>query len=267
MTGYTKISMLFSQALNWPFVVNNQEASLQIFAWMAPVCASAMNISESQVMNDALVVYVPTSYTGPEDQDQLGTIWQGYIPTDNVSTLATLIKEKDSSFYTAAGQPFVQLAAQVNPSFELDSVPGSSGSSGSSSPGSAATSSSSSSTNNAREDAIIGVVSSLGAIALIVLAYFVVRAIKQRRELAHHRLSDPGVGSQFVGARPDGQEFDRDSLGGQRRRSFYYAADSLRGFADAADAATQVGEAMRERRAVAPEMISAPVLRDNTMSW
>ena len=69
----------------------------------------------------------------------------------------------------------------------------------------------------------------------------------------------------YVGARPENQDFDRDSLGGQRRRSFYYAEDSLRG----AETAGPSDAMMRERRpqVVNPQMIGAPVLRDNTMNW
>ena len=35
----------------------------------------------------------------------------------------------------------------------------------------------------------------------------------------------------MAGVPEPGHEFDRDSVGGQRRRSFYYAEDSLRGYA------------------------------------
>ncbi|KAL6300111.1 hypothetical protein BKA93DRAFT_829390 [Sparassis latifolia] len=270
LSNYTLISILFGPALNWPFVVNDTQASAQIFAWGPAVVYSALAIPSDQVMNYALQAYEPTSYEGPADVNQLGTIWLAYIPTNQVSTLAQQIKVSTSPFYTAAGEPYIELAAQVNPSFELDSVPSPNSGTGGSSASNSTASTSNSSGSNSRKDAIIGVVSSLGAIALLVLAFLIVRAVKQRRELAHRRLSDPvDTTNDFIGARPEGQEFDRDSLGGQRRRSFYYAADSLRGFADVAAAAagTASQDGMRERRTVMPGMISAPVLRDNTMSW
>jgi len=131
------------------------------------------------------------------------------------------------------------------------------------------------STSKTRQDAIIGVISSLGAITLIVLSFLAVRAFKQRRALAHRRLSDPAPDpNAFAGARPENQDFDRDTLGGQRRRSFYYAEDSLRvhepsnaapSGAETYDQRTEMG--MRERRPVNANMISTPVLRDNTMNW
>jgi hypothetical protein len=172
---------------------------------------------------------------------------------------------KSSAFYTALGSPYDQLAAHVVPTYSVVAVdpdegnspaPSNDGATG----GSQGASSSSSKT---REDAIIGVVSSLGAITLIVLAFLAVRAVKQRRALAHHRLSDQQAVNDFVGARPENQDFDRDSVGGARRRSFYYAEDSLRGY----EAAVASENMMRERRPVNAQMIGAPVLRDNTMNW
>lgn len=227
------------------------------------------------VSNYALEVWKPNSYTGPQDQSQLGTIWLAYIPSKQVDNLAQQLKASDSTFYTGLGTPYSTLAAHVDSSFGVDTVsPGDSDNSGSGGgQGNGSTSDSdntgsSSSSSKTREDAIIGVVASLGAIALIVLAFLIARAVKQRRELAHRRLSDA---MPVPGARPDGQEFDRDSLGGQRRRSFYYAADSLRGFEDQGQTeaydANMSPEGMRERRPVMPGMISTPVLRDNTMNW
>ena len=105
-----------------------------------------------------------------------------------------------------------------------------------------------------------------------MLAFLVVRALKQRRALAHHRLSDPALDEHaadaYVGARPENQEFDRDSVGGQRRRSFYFAADSLRGAETnpMQDEYSAHAPAMRQR--VQPgAAISGPYLRENTMNW
>ena len=85
--------------------------------------------------------------------------------------------------------------------------------------------------SHTRENAIIGVVSVLGGITLIVLGYLIYRAVKKRRELAYRRLSDP-LANPFIGEAPPNRNFDRDSIGGQRRRSFYFAEYSLRGFSD-----------------------------------
>lgn len=164
-----------------------------------------------------------------------------------------------------------QLAERVVKTFPISSLAspnaGSNAAGGSDGSAQGATSSS----GETRKDAIIGVVSALGGVTLVVLVLLIFRSLKRRQELAHRRMSDPPQG--YLGERPDGVEFDRDSIGGQRRRSFYFAADSLRGtegaqsggdpFAD--EYSQQRPAAMRQR--VAPGTISAPILRANTMNF
>jgi hypothetical protein len=199
-------------------------------------------------------------------------MWLGYIPADQVDTLAAEIKAKQSAFYTGVADGVAKaLASHVNSGFNINSVadpntgPGGNG-------GSSAASGGSSDNGKSRQDAIIGVVSALGAIALLVLVFLVYRSMKRRRELAHRRLSDPpDAGAFIVGARPDGREFDQDSVGGARRRSFYYAEDSLRGFQgdrnDENQFDSRTSPTMSQRRNVAPATISAPVLQQSSMNW
>lgn len=228
-------------------------------------------------MTYALQVYVPTEYQGPQDSVQLGTVWLGYIPTEDVSNLAAQIKAKQSTFYIGVQDPVArELAEQVNSAFPLLSINVSgtgtgsgSGSNGSGSGGGA---------NSTRQDAIIGVVTALGAIALLVLAFLIYRSVMRRRELAHRRLSDPPQVPDVAGIAPQGRDFDQDSVGGARRRSFYWAEDSLRGFqaerGEDNPGAAQVGAQNLQsgpsgavRRSVLPGNISAPVLRESSMNW
>ena len=211
-----------------------------------------------------LRVHVPDDYTSTADMDKLETMYLAWIPNESIDLLAQQLKVASSLFYTGLQSPYKDLAAHVVPSFPVNAVsPGTNSDSGNT----AANNSSASSGSKTREDAIIGVVSSLGAITLLILAFLVARAVKQRRALAHRRLSDPRE-AEFVGAPPADHEFDRDSVGGQRRRSFYYAADSLRSMGEHSPSADdpfnpQAGAGMRERRPV----IGTPILRDNTMNW
>lgn len=208
-------------------------------------------------------------------------MWLGYIPSDLVDTLAVQIKARQSTFYTGVQDPVAQaLATRVNSGFSLKSV-ADPNTSGSNNNGATAGNSSTggSSSSKSRQDAIIGVVSALGAIAVLVLAFLIYRSLKRRKELAHHRLSDPPAGFQVDGARPDGREFDQDSVGGQRRRSFYFAEDSLRGYQGQGssgaeriddgqyDARTSPSGGMAQRRNVMPTAISAPILRESSMNW
>jgi len=276
MSGYTIISILFNQELNWPFVAQNQISSSQIFAYLPVIIATALSMPGSQVKTWALQVYVPSSYQSSADKTLLGTTWVGYIPSDKVDTLAAEIKAKQSAFYTGVPDTVARaLASHVNSGFNLNSVPdpntknGGGGGGGGSGPSG---SNASSDNGKSRQDAIIGVVSTLGAIALLVLVFLVYRSVKRRRELAHRRLSDPpNAGGFIAGARPEGREFDQDSVGGARRRSFYYAEDSLRGFQsnshDEGQYDSRTSPTMSQRRNVVPATISAPILQQSSMNW
>ncbi|KAF8636198.1 hypothetical protein AX17_003686 [Amanita inopinata Kibby_2008] len=289
-TGYTLISILFNQELNWPFVVGNWISSSQIFAWIPVLISTALNVPAEQVRTFALQVFVPMQYRGPNDQALLGTMWLGYIPTEYISTLAGQMKVRESTFYTGVQNNVAHdLALHVNSGFSLLSITsvnagnngGNGGNNGAGVAGPA---------SRARQDAIIGVVSALGAIAVCVLVFLVWRSWMRKRELAHRRLSDGPASSEAmdVGMRPEGRDFDQDSVGGARRRSFYWAEDSLKGFQSrgggddhfsaSAPAGTAGGTGMRNaaemsagggvaRRNVSPAAISAPILRESSLNW
>jgi hypothetical protein len=108
--------------------------------------------------------------------------------------------------------------------------------------------------------------------------------------MRHLRLSDPNLPNDLYPDRT-GRDFDQDSVGGPRRRSFYFAEDSLRGQSHTAEQSTvptaqaqtqyvvQPGsevqynpraspENIRERRApVVPGAISAPILTQSSLNW
>ncbi|KAJ6620704.1 hypothetical protein B0H10DRAFT_2163371 [Mycena sp. CBHHK59/15] len=195
-----------------------------------------------------------------------------YLPATTLDELQLQLKSKNSLFYTGVDVPVAsQLASHIVSAFALNSVadPRKSSSSGSGSANDQAQGATSSE-NKTRQDAIIGVVTSLGVIAVLVLVFLAYRAFKRRAELAHHRLSD-GPDMLAQGARPDGREFDQDSIGGQRRRSFYFAEDSLRGFQGERPEETQYDSRtspnMMQRRNVMPAAISAPILQQSSMNW
>jgi hypothetical protein len=270
-SGYTFCSLLFTASLRWDFIALYAQVQGQIFAWTPSAIAQALGIDLSDAPAFALQVFVPEDYQGPQDVDQLLTEYLFYLRNDQVPVLADQLKEKSSAFYNVA-QPYRQISEQVDASFALTSVsnpnviPGSP---------SAATSSG----NKSRTNTIIGVVSGLGGVTLIILGALVFNGIKRSRELRHHRLSDPNVPNDLYPDRT-GRDFDQDSIGGQRRRSFYFAEDSLRGQQQTVDQyvvppGSQIQhsqrispESMRERRApVVPASISAPVLTQSSLNW
>jgi len=210
-----------------------------------------------------LQVYVPTSYTSPSDASLLGCTWVGWIPSDVVDTLAAQIKTKTSPFYSSPPNGVAKdLASRVVSGYNIFSVPNPTSSNGGTN-GDNGGSGDSGDDGKSRRDAIIGVVSALGAIALLVIVFLVCRSIKRRRAYAHRRLSDsPDV----LGVRPEGRQFDQDSVGGARRRSFYYAEDSLRVY-DQANVHDGSQVMSQRRPMVEPGVISGPMLTGSTMNW
>ena len=265
---------------------------------------------------------MPITYTSAADQLALGTLWVGYIPTPQVDALAAQIKAKQSKFYTAVPiEAARQLAARVLSGWGITGTISGSAGSGSSSSGGAggagggvgsgtgAIGGAGSGSTDVRRDAIIGVVSSLGAIALVVFAVLGVQYLKRRREMGrqHTRLADAASSSASLGSGAGGRggrdggvvvgerEFDRDSVGAPRRRSFYFAEDSLRGWEVERGEAVLAGgggggvadefgiqqvsglkrqqqqqQGMSQRKVgpvVVPGLISAPILRESSMNW
>ncbi|KAI0265715.1 hypothetical protein BC834DRAFT_824777 [Gloeopeniophorella convolvens] len=271
LSGYTLVSVLFDQFLPWQFVAEETQSQGQLFLWFPVIVQTALNLTTDQVKTFALQVYVPAAYTGPQDRAMLLTTYLLYIPTADVATLANQIKVASSPFYDALGDPYKSLAGHVNPAFALNAVqdpndvPGTPG---------GADAAAAKHSSNARTDAIIGVVSALGGLTLLILAVLVVRSVRRARALRHHRLSDPaGAGAEPApyGDRA-GRDFDQDSVGGQRRRSFYFAEDSLRGGQPQPPQPPQIyrqsPEHVRERRPpVVPGAISAPILTQSSLNW
>lgn len=210
------------------------------------------------------------------------TTYLVYIPSDVVDVLASQIRVASSEFYQGLPAPYSTLAAQVDPAFPVNSVQDPNVVPGSTSPVAA-------SKNKSRTDAIIGVTSALGGLALGALGVLVYRSLKRSRDLRHRRLAEPNTPSVPYPDRT-GRDFDQDSIGGQRRRSFYFAEDSLRGQDAVQQTAVPVPQmqeehviqpvsqveysyrtspdGVRERRApVVTGAISAPILTQSSLNW
>jgi hypothetical protein len=284
LSGFSLVSILFDQFLPWAFVAQNIQSQGQLFLWLPTLVQSALGLSPQQVKTFALQVYVPATYSGPADVDMLLTTFLLYIPSDQVPVLANQIKVVSSPFYTSLGEPYRTLALHVDPAFAVNSVQDPNAVPGTSS---AITSTSG---NKSRTDAIIGVASALGSLALVVLGVLIYRSVKRSRDLRHHRLSDHNVPPNVPYPDRTGRDFDEDSIGGQRRRSFYFAEDSLRGQQAVQQTAVPVAQSqgqhvmqpvsqveysyrtspdgVRERRApVVTGAISAPILTQSSLNW
>lgn len=209
-------------------------------------------------MTYALQVQIPSGWTG--DLNKLGSVYIAYIPHDQVDTLSSMLRAPTSKFYTQGGIPG-EISQLIVSSYPLTSIsPG-----GSSTTNSGTVSSSSNGqSNRTRTDAIIGVCASVGGIAALVGIWWLVRYIQRKQESKHRRMSnmsDPNISNGVYGTQND-----------DRRTSFFYAEDELRG------GYTQPGEnlsipsegnVMQQRRS--PPMqhgfISSPVLQQSSLNW
>ncbi|KIY69302.1 hypothetical protein CYLTODRAFT_430482 [Cylindrobasidium torrendii FP15055 ss-10] len=260
-------------AYGWKFVVGNSVASSQLLTYIRMQVVTALGLTNSDVLPYALQVVVPSTYQDASDVDELGTQVLLYLPSDQVDALASQLKVKTSAFYTGGTTSDAQsLVSHVLASTSLLSVSAPSGDgSGTSSGGSSDQSNSQSGSSSTRQDAIIGVTTALGSVAVLTLLYLVWRAIQRRKEEAHRRISNPPPADD-AGFRPQNRDYDQDTIGGQRRRSFFYAEDSLRGFQGSASGddwyqPDRVSPQMSQRRHVAPANISPPILRESSMNW
>ncbi|KZP26254.1 hypothetical protein FIBSPDRAFT_854879 [Athelia psychrophila] len=103
---------------------------------------------------------------------------------------------KALAFCTGSGGIDKALADHVDSSFAINSVTPDAGSGSSGGSGSSA-SAPESAASKTRQDATIGAVNALGAIALAILTLLIYPGCKRRQEIAHHRLGDPSA----IGAR------------------------------------------------------------------
>lgn len=209
----------------------------------------------------ALQVEVPDNWNN--DVNTLGTLYLAYIPQDDVAALSSMLRAQNSAFYTQGGIEG-QLANQVVASYNLLSITPS----GSNTATSGASNSSGGNSNKARTDAIIGVCAAIGGIAALVGIWWLARYVQRKQTASHRRLSnlsDPNTSNGVYGTQHD-----------DRRTSFFYAEDELRGGYVEQTAYTRPSAAQpiegsvmqqRMRPAMQHTPISAPVLQQSSLNW
>ncbi|KAF8334692.1 uncharacterized protein EI90DRAFT_3014945 [Cantharellus anzutake] len=257
---------------------------------MPTVIQNALGITADRIKTYALEAYAPAGFTG--DPSQLLTLYLVFLPTEDVSTLASYIKQLNSPWYKGSIGIPGQLANLIIPSYPLLSVPppspGRDGSGGAGSGG-----------GNGRRNAIIGVCAAFGGLALLILVWWCARAYRRSREHGHiqldgstqgeddlHVVSAGGTSPRATTAArshsspsmlqlsPNGIERPVAApVGGEdgRRRSFFYAEDELRGFDDGSRDEDMVyvhrQPSSGRRVPITPAAISAPILRESSLNW
>ncbi|KZP01290.1 hypothetical protein CALVIDRAFT_455599, partial [Calocera viscosa TUFC12733] len=270
---------LFQAQLNWVFVVNNVESASQLFAFCPVLLANALGIDTDSVETVALEAYQPANYNGNEDE--LLTVFLAYIPDDYVQYLQAQVQTKNSPLYYSSTGVAHQLAGFIDPAFPVTAM--------AAPPPSGDTAASASSTSNTqRRDAIIGVVTAVGGILLLAALWFGRRWYKRRQETAHQQLpanspaasdispiGSAGIGTGVGVAIAPERNSPSPEMMHERRRSFFFAEDSLRGYMDPTATSTvdplhEYQQQQRGTRRTSPietHQISQPILRQSSLNW
>jgi hypothetical protein len=124
--------------------------------------------------------------------------------------------------------------------------------------------------------AIIGVCAAFGALAALVGAWWIYRTIQRKREQGHHRLSlgsdrqQNGYGGTAHGGGYNAQQQAVQPSMEERRRSFFFAEDELRGYAgerSEEDAYVRNISPTQRRSPINTAAISQPILRESSLNW
>ncbi|KZW01569.1 hypothetical protein EXIGLDRAFT_65935 [Exidia glandulosa HHB12029] len=235
----------------------------------------------------ALEAFIPQDWN--RDPKSLLTLVEMYIPDEKVSELSAQLKAPNSRFYVNQGnQVELALVAEVDPSYPLTS--GSSGAASGTGAGGNLDGLLGDSGSNAKDDsrkrAIIGVCAAIGGALALALAWWLYKYCQRSREMKHRRLSDGqmayGAGYGAVAAGPVPPAMQERG----RRDSFFFAADSLRGYEDGTARMYEdetydhrsgsghghggyvaTGARSPQQGPIVPSHISAPILRENTLNW
>lgn len=202
----------------------------------------------------ALQVAIPANWDS--NVDELATQCLIYLPQDAVSQLSDALRNPHSQLYSVAGTPG-QIAPHILPSSFIvvtnpeNSTP--------SNPSGGAVASSTMKSSTKRTDAIIGVCSAVAGIAALLGIWWGLRTWQKKQLVAHRRLSnlsDPNISNGIYGTQHD-----------DRRTSFFYAEDELRGGYEAP--AVMTGESIMTQRVRTDQHtpISPPVLQGSSMNW
>ncbi|KAG8905978.1 hypothetical protein FRC00_012923, partial [Tulasnella sp. 408] len=310
LDGMVLVSLKFLSSLTWAFVVNNSNTAALLFVYTPQAIANALGISTDQVKTFAMQAFSPADWNG--DISQLSTVYLLYIPSDQVDALQQQLLAQNSPLYTnQAGIP-KQISQQLDATFPVNAVGldtaivGTGNTANGNNAGAADASAAS------RRDAIIGVCAAFGVILLAVVAWWVYKSWKRRQDRAHRRLTHDSAGMHQAGGygattqtaygtvygaapqrsgyaqphtpmyntagAPIANPFEDSSYEedpDERRRSFFYAEDSLRGFSvpreeDQGITYTQLRHQQQglmpndgKRRApIQASAISAPILRE-----
>ncbi|TKA47652.1 hypothetical protein B0A54_02026 [Friedmanniomyces endolithicus] len=113
----TLIQIGFNYGLNYPFVVNSENATAQVFAYLPQGIAYGLGLSTKQVVMNALLPYDTSRSSG-----FIATLAQAYVPSDQVSNLGASLHAPTGNLYQNPDPTVKTLMNMINPVIPL--IPG-----------------------------------------------------------------------------------------------------------------------------------------------
>jgi len=250
----------FVHGLNYDFVASNNVGD-QIFTYLTPAIAGAINVSESDVVNYGLRAVDTSQYKG-----WITTLAVFMIPKDKNTTLEVALTQPASAFYHNKNDTVNQLTSLVDPTFPLpygtlptygsgptqNNNPASPGNDdpahGGALPGD---------TGGSRKFNATGAGIATGAVfaagAYGAAMFFVARRYR-RKKAAHRRSSSVPSSSRFTYGSVGGAAW----MSGARNGRLTPLVPGSRG---------SRGSSSSNGRSVRTQQISAPVMAENSLGW
>lgn len=261
-TNTTLIQLGFNYGLNYPFVVNSENTTNQIFKYLPQGVAYGLGISNNSVLMNALLPYDTSSSMG-----YITTLAQAYVPSEMVTALQQALHAPNSNLYSNPDPTVNTLMGMINPTIPL--LPGASLSDGSSASAynPAATASSSvgdgapiggdSSQSMPVKGTSVGI--SVGAVAgaavYAAAMIYVARRYRQRRS-RHQRVSSV----------PTAGEMSQTSGGGMG--AFFMSGANGRNSPTMSGArGSRQSGGSSNGRSVREQGISHPIMSENSLGW
>jgi hypothetical protein len=251
----------FKWPLNYPFVFGNDGGN-QIFKWLPPAIADALNISQAEVVMKGLK---PLDTT--QSQGFITTLALFYIPADLNGTLAAQMRNPADALWHNIEPTVNQLTSLINPSFPLAAggtlpeneytQPGSAGpTAGGVEDGGAIGADMRASHRVNPTSAGIATGAVMGAIAYGAAMFFVARRYRNKK-MSHKRTSSVPTTSRHTYGSMQGGAGAFMSGGRGLGRSTPGGRDSR----------TSRGSSSSQGRSVRTQQISAPVMAENSLGW
>ena len=185
------ISILFTDALSWSWLLSNSDSSAQVFAYMPQLIATVLNTTTSNIYTDSLQAYQTANSSGTGD---ILAVYLAYIPSSDVDVLSDAIKAPNSAFYTSGSGISKDLSQVVNPnlpilSFAAQGVSNSATTDGSSTASSLNGLVAAQTSNTKKRKIIISVVTVLGVLILGILAFTAFRRARKNSKNGASRSS------------------------------------------------------------------------------